>query len=76
MNRQLLLQQALNQMKIKQCEYARIIKVDPSAVSHWMRGTEYFRDERIFQLKYFCDKNIGLVESNKLFAPILREIEG
>jgi len=76
MNRGLLVQQVLNKLRLTQREFAIILKVNPSAVSKWISGTDYLRDERVFQLKYYVDKNIGREASNIMFAPILKEIEG
>lgn len=75
MNRKLLVQQVLNIMNIKQYEMALFMKVDRSAVSKWVNGVDHFDDARVFQLKYYVDRNIGKKWSDEIFRSVIMEIE-
>lgn len=75
MNRGLLVRQVLNIMGLKQYEMALFMKVDRSAVSKWCNGIDHFDDARVFQLKYYVDKNIGKAKSDELFREVIKEIE-
>ena len=76
MKRQLLVQQVLNIMGIRQYEMAKFMRVDSSAVSKWVNGIDHFDDARVFQLKYYVDRNIGRQQSDELFREVIKEIEG
>jgi plasmid maintenance system antidote protein VapI len=62
-------------MNIKQYEMAKFMRVDRSAVSKWVTGVDHFDDARVFQLKYYVDKNIGKQQSDSLFRNVIKEIE-
>lgn len=63
-------------MNIKQYEMAKFMKVDSSSVSKWVNGVDNFDDARVFQLKYYVDKNIGKKMSDELFKDVIKDIEG
>jgi plasmid maintenance system antidote protein VapI len=75
MKRKFLVQQVLDIMDIRQYEMAKFMKVNRSAVSKWVTGVDHFDDARVFQLKYYVDKNIGKKQSDLLFKEVIKEIE-